>query len=485
MVFKYDLAFIALFVCVLNVVNGGLENSTISSSSSSSSFSSSSSSSSSSTSTEPRSVSCDYKYEIFNPKTDKCECKEGFSGWGCQMCDSNLACQGIDKNYQCVNGLIYKKHSDHKTYACELDPSIQSLLSDGALAVKCDRTTGNCSVAIFKKKETVVGEHIIDCSLTTCKFEDDSSDGSCGLIECKCGKSCSTLTKQIVEKSLSGKPVKITAQNNTLNIEIQDFLTPLAAICKASACEISDSSGSGSSSGGSHGWSKGLLIAVITCAATAGIVLVCVLGCSCFVSTRILHDQKDVEDPRPLSSMPGRVLEFNQLSCRAYVKEGKNKPSREKLILQNINGKVTRGSVLGLLGPSGSGKTSLLNALAAVENGKSTFTGEILIDQQRISRDYRKIASYVQQDDSLYSTLTVRECIQYSAQLRLPSTMSQAAKEVMVDRVIDELNLTHVTNSRIGSSGTARGISGGERRRVSIGMELVTSPMVIFFFYLV
>jgi ABC-type multidrug transport system ATPase subunit len=183
--------------------------------------------------------------------------------------------------------------------------------------------------------------------------------------------------------------------------------------------------------------------------------------------------------------MPGRVLEFNQLSCRAYVKEGKNKPSREKLILQNINGKVTRGSVLGLLGPSGSGKTSLLNALAAVENGKSTFTGEILIDQQRISRDYRKIASYVQQDDSLYSTLTVRECIQYSAQLRLPSTMSQAAKEVMVDRVIDELNLTHVRNSRIGSSGTARGISGGERRRVSIGMELVTSPMVIFFFYLV
>lgn len=90
------------------------------------------------------------------------------------------------------------------------------------------------------------------------------------------------------------------------------------------------------------------------------------------------------------------------------------------------------------------------------------------------------IAAYVQQDDSLYATLTVRECILYSAQLRLPSSAPEYVKHAMVDRVIDELNLGHIVNSRIGSSGASRGISGGERRRVSIGMELVTAPQILF-----
>jgi ATP-binding cassette subfamily G (WHITE) protein 2 len=143
---------------------------------------------------------------------------------------------------------------------------------------------------------------------------------------------------------------------------------------------------------------------------------------------------------------------------------------------------VSRGQVLGLLGPSGSGKTTLLNALAAVKNGRSTFAGELLVDGHKVAKGYRRVAAYVQQDDTLYSTLTVRECIAYSAKLRLPLTMTDSAKEAMVQRVIAELNLGHVANSRIGSVGGSssdRGISGGERRRVSIGMELVTSPQIL------
>ena len=72
---------------------------------------------------------------------------------------------------------------------------------------------------------------------------------------------------------------------------------------------------------------------------------------------------------------------------------------------------MSRGQVLGLLGPSGSGKTTLLNALAKAQNGSSKFTGELLVDGNKVTKEYRRIAAYVQQDDMLYSTLTVRESI--------------------------------------------------------------------------
>lgn len=91
---------------------------------------------------------------------------------------------------------------------------------------------------------------------------------------------------------------------------------------------------------------------------------------------------------------------------------------------------------------------------------------------------YRKAVAYVQQDDSLYDTLTVHECIEYSAMLRLPKSMSASKKQELVWKTINELHLSHIAYNRIGLSGRA-GISGGERKRVSIGMELVSQATVL------
>ena len=158
----------------------------------------------------------------------------------------------------------------------------------------------------------------------------------------------------------------------------------------------------------------------------------------------------------------------------------KGRSHRETLtILENISGTVRRGELLALLGPSGSGKTSLLNALAGVHNGLCILSGRILVDGENRGSHYRKMAAYVQQDDNLFSTLSVRECIEYSALLRLPLHLSAAAKQSKVDTVLEELQLNHVADTMIGSP-SSRGVSGGERRRVSIGMELVTSPQILF-----
>jgi ABC-type multidrug transport system ATPase subunit len=104
----------------------------------------------------------------------------------------------------------------------------------------------------------------------------------------------------------------------------------------------------------------------------------------------------------------------------------------------------------------------------------------VLIDGQKVSKAMlRSMVAYVDQDDLMLPTLTVRETIMFSANLRLPESISLFEKKARVEEVLHMLGLAHVGNTIIGGNGV-RSISGGERRRVSIGVELVTSPSVLF-----
>lgn len=91
----------------------------------------------------------------------------------------------------------------------------------------------------------------------------------------------------------------------------------------------------------------------------------------------------------------------------------------------------------------------------------------------------RNIIGFVPQEDVMYRDLTVRENILHSARMRLPSTWSASEIEQLVDNVLDILNLSQIQNSIIGDEKT-RGISGGQRKRVNIGMELVSTPLCLF-----
>ena len=119
------------------------------------------------------------------------------------------------------------------------------------------------------------------------------------------------------------------------------------------------------------------------------------------------------------------------------------------------------------MGPSGSGKTTLMNVLL----GKLPFTGTL-----RTSGKVGQLKShigFVPQDDIMMPTLTVREVLSHSALTRLPASMSYAEKIAAVNKIIKVLQLENVQNSVIGDSEN-RGISGGEKKRVNIGIELVS-----------
>jgi ABC-type multidrug transport system ATPase subunit len=151
----------------------------------------------------------------------------------------------------------------------------------------------------------------------------------------------------------------------------------------------------------------------------------------------------------------------------------------EKQILKNVSGTCKSGRVIAIMGPSGAGKSTLLDILAG-KSKSGEVQGDILVNGKRIQpKTFKNLAGYVDQEDLLLGSLTVRETLSFSAELRLPESLPKSEKMVIVDQTIKQLGLAHVSDSRIGGGGI-RGISGGEKRRVSVGVEFVTSPSILF-----
>ncbi|XP_068634234.1 ABC transporter G family member 14-like [Aristolochia californica] len=155
--------------------------------------------------------------------------------------------------------------------------------------------------------------------------------------------------------------------------------------------------------------------------------------------------------------------------------DGSNSSS-EKTILNGITGLVCPGEILAMLGPSGSGKTTLLTALGGRLGGK--LSGKITYNGQPFSSAMKRRTGFVAQDDVLYPHLTVTETLVFTALLRLPNSLTQAEKMEQAEGVIHELGLNHCRNSMIGGP-FFRGISGGEKKRVSIGQELLLNPSLL------
>lgn len=145
--------------------------------------------------------------------------------------------------------------------------------------------------------------------------------------------------------------------------------------------------------------------------------------------------------------------------------------------IRNMSFSVTRGEVIGIMGPSGSGKSTLLRLL----NGQlSPQEGSISIDGQDFRQIYPRLKDfigYVPQDDLLLENLTVYENLYYSAQLRHPGDKRNL--ETLVNRVIRSIGLYHKKNEKVGSISNKH-LSGGERKRLNIGLELLSDHDLLF-----
>ncbi|KAK4766345.1 hypothetical protein SAY87_007987 [Trapa incisa] len=152
-----------------------------------------------------------------------------------------------------------------------------------------------------------------------------------------------------------------------------------------------------------------------------------------------------------------------------------------KAILRGLTGYARPGELLAIMGPSGCGKSTLLDALAGRLGSNARTAGNILINGQKQALAYGTSA-YVTQDDTLIATLTVREAVHYSAKLQLSSAMSAEEKRERADATIREMGLQDAADTRIGGTlgAGSKGLSGGQKRRVSICMEMLTHPKLLF-----
>ncbi|KAI8607370.1 P-loop containing nucleoside triphosphate hydrolase protein [Chytriomyces sp. MP71] len=191
------------------------------------------------------------------------------------------------------------------------------------------------------------------------------------------------------------------------------------------------------------------------------------------LGARKFMSETSVPVARPTAKAVGLTLSWQDLGYSIPVKGG----SDNKMLLQGLHGNVKPGEVLAVMGPSGAGKSTFLDVLAGRKGKTGTQHGRILLNGTE--RPMKKYSSYVTQDESLIGCFTVRETLRWAIELNLPSSVSKRDRDVKLDEMLSQFGLAKCADSTVGDP-FIRGISGGEKRRLSIAAQLVKEPKVIF-----
>ncbi|WRX22729.1 ABC transporter-like [Theobroma cacao] len=204
-------------------------------------------------------------------------------------------------------------------------------------------------------------------------------------------------------------------------------------------------------------------------------------------------DHQVLDIPNTSSSIPALapfLLSFNNLTYDVKVGPKSTFPccgnttivspdNKTKSLLNDITGEAREGEIMAILGASGSGKSTLIDALAN-KIDRHSLKGSVTLNGEALESGLLKVISaYVMQDDLLFPMLTVEETLMFSAEFRLPRSLSKSKKKARVQALIDQLGLRNAAKTVIGDEGH-RGVSGGERRRVSIGIDIIHDPILLF-----
>lgn len=429
---------------------------------------------------------------------DRCQCKDGWAGINCNVCQTNDACNALmpeGKDGVCYReGVVQKENYQ----ICDItNRKILDTLKDKKpqATFSCNAERAECNFQFW-----VDQRESFYCALDTCSWDLKATDTrnttsyKCENIKCSCipgrmlcGESGSIDIGDFLDQEIKG-PAGFTSVS-TLNgkEDGSTFTEPamnglISSVFGDPSILLKCHSGECLYKNEVPGYTRP--IKTINTPLIAGVIsgvalfVVAVVLLIYFMNRRKdnkwgyihLSEDEEEENARLLADHKPASLFFENV---AYNIRGKQ-------VLTNVFGAVHPGELLAIMGASGAGKTSFLDILAR-KRKRGLATGDFYLNGEKIpDDDFRNVIGFVDQEDTLLPTLTVHETILDSALLRLPKEMSRAAKEQKVEDVERQLGIYHIRHQIIGSEESTRGISGGEKRRVGIACELVTSPSILF-----
>ncbi|KAL2271321.1 hypothetical protein VTJ83DRAFT_692 [Remersonia thermophila] len=427
-----------------------------------------------------------------------CECDEGWTGINCNVCTSDKACNALtetgDGGVCYTGGEVVKQNYQ----MCDVtNRAIRELLGAQVPQVTftCNKASGECDFQFWVDERESFMCHLNEC-VSSADFDlaggKNSTSYRCEKIRCECikdrmlcGENGSVDISEFLVEMIrgpaefqctqkTGEEKKCAFREPEMNNLISDIFgdSSIFLACGAGECLY-------------HTEVPGFAPEVpkINTPLIAGVIAACslflvaaILG-TWYLSRRqfkygpIHLDDSDDEAIKLMTDHKPASLYFQNVRYNLNGKE----------ILSGIQGMAHPGELTAIMGASGAGKTTFLDILAR-KNKRGQVSGEFYVNGEKVSdADYKNATGFVDQEDTMLPTLTVHETILTSALLRLPRDMTRAAKEQRVLEVEKQLGIYHIRDSLIGSEeGKGRGISGGEKRRVSIACELVTSPSILF-----
>ena len=476
------------------------------------------------------------KGELWDAETCSCSCGgdpnlKGFTGGFCDVCDRDEACEArYGPGWECDQSLAVTRTSAEKSFYCDvLDREPLGLRGD--MHSHCNIIEGVCTLRIGSQKLSWYEENRRDptwyadlahwvCMGTECTFSEGDPSYECERVRCQCTQDlgCPTYFFPAVESMFNSAegPMRMDCRSSPdyCKLIIDGIAVQPEGPCTVGSCTFGNETNVNFVTWDSdRGLSEMAVGALVIVGLLTFLFLLLVISSNLkrrrMATILRQHGKLGKEDAELNALLPGNKLKFVGVTCtvpRKSAETGADSLAKanlalkakakahacpvdeenmlptsrgsaegaEKAILSSVGGVLSKGEVMGIMGPSGSGKSTLINALAGATPAGIKAKGDILVDGRARGNWFWRIAAHVPQDTTLIQTLTVRECVLYSALLRLPWHWPQELKGERVEQVLKELNLTLVARVRVGS------VSGGERRRVSIGMELVTSPNILF-----
>lgn len=422
------------------------------------------------------------------PLNSTCDCSYGWEGVNCNMCTEDESCEPFmpspgHEEARCYKGGLLV---DNNYHMCSVtNRKLLDILAGKKAEVSfgCSREDEACDLQLW----------VDQIESFFCKFENCLFNGmqyNCKNIKCQCqpgellcGKEGSIDITEWLQKSVHGpgdlecdESGKCKFEEPAMNQLIQYVFgdKSIELQCGSSEClHYSEVPGYELPTN-----PRASTFAIVTSVVLAGLVFALLGAAFRYVGNESNSSSASTFGPdqnkpfqlaneEPVARVTPVGLYFDKV--RYIAPSGKE-------ILGHVSGAVPPGHVLAIMGGSGAGKTTLLDILGA-KCKRGRVEGEVRLNNSELTHDspLRNLVGYVDQSDSsLIPTQTVYEHVLFSALLRLPRSMSRATKEFRVLDTLSELGILHLRNQLVG-----KGLSGGERRRVVIACELVTSPSVL------